>query len=162
MREEPGNETLVWYSEQCMCTVHVFYNVIYPSVFLSSGWVVPLYLPHLCAEFVTASAGSKVLAKLSELRGLFDRVCLIIEDDPVREGRRKTTYVSPDSSWSIHTCIHSHTWTYTHSPHTCLHRAQPGQYLECALARLIASRVTVLFSHSQGSYPHMIGLRWCV
>ena len=55
-------------------------------------------LTHLCAEFVTASAGSKVLTKLGELKGLFDCVCLIIEEDPVREGRRKTAYVSPDSS----------------------------------------------------------------
>lgn len=85
--------------EQCMCSVHVFYNVLYPSVFLHLGGLyLPLYSPHLCAEFVTASAGSKVLAKLSELKGLFDRVCLIIEGDPVREGKRKTTYVSPDSS----------------------------------------------------------------
>ena len=66
--------------------------------YLLSVLYLPRYSPHLCAEFVTASAGSKVLAKLSELRGLFDRVCLIIEDDPVREGRRKTTYASPDSS----------------------------------------------------------------
>ena len=94
MREEPGNEPLVWNSA---CVVSMYFTI--PQYFCHLGELyLPLYLPHLCAEFVTASAGSKVLAKLSELKGLFDRVCLIIEDDPVREGRKKTTYVSPDSS----------------------------------------------------------------
>lgn len=97
MREEPGNEPLVWNSA---CVVSMYFTMYFiPQYFCHLGGLyLPLYSPHLCAEFVTASAGSKVLAKLSELRGLFDHVCLIIEDDPVREGRRKTTYVSPDSS----------------------------------------------------------------
>jgi len=37
---------------------------------------------------MTASAGGKVLAKVGELKELFDRVCFIIEEDAVREGRR--------------------------------------------------------------------------
>ena len=68
--------------------------MLFYLVFLSSTSL----FTHLCAEFVTASGGSKVLTKLCELKGLFDRVCLIIEEDPVREGRRKTAYVSPVSS----------------------------------------------------------------
>ena len=97
MREEPGNEPLVWSSA---CVVSMYFTMYFiPQYFCRlSELYLPLHSSHLCAEFVTASAGSKVLAKLSELRGLFDRVCLIIEDDPVREGRRKTMYVSPDSS----------------------------------------------------------------
>ena len=82
------------------CVVSMYFTMYFiPWYFSHLGELyLPLYSPHLCAEFVTASAGSKVLAKLSELKGLFDSVCLIIEDDPVREGRKKTTYVSPDSS----------------------------------------------------------------
>ena len=90
MRDEPF--CLVF---RTACSVHIFlFVILYLQYFCHLS---DLYLPHLCAEFVTASAGSKVLAKLSELKGLFDRVCLIIEEDPVREGRRKTAYVSPDS-----------------------------------------------------------------
>ena len=37
------------------------------------------------ADFTMSSSGGKILSKLQEMRELFDRVCLILEKDPVKE-----------------------------------------------------------------------------
>ena len=49
-----------------------------------------------------------------------------------------------------HPCLYTPTFSPTHTP---THRPKPGHYLQYALARLIASNITVLFSQSQGTAP---------
>ena len=41
------------------------------------------------ADLCTASTGSKILTRLQEVREQYDKVCLILENDPVRVGTRK-------------------------------------------------------------------------
>ena len=54
------------------------------SVYLNTGHTVTVSV-----DLNTAPTGSKILSKMRELGELFTRTCLIVEKDPVREGRSR-------------------------------------------------------------------------